>query len=144
MFVLPWARQDQTGHIETNILPYTGSPRSLGTYDLNFLASYCRALRPLAMMSLLDTGGIRCSLNRLFFGELGHLFLHVLRCKSPRRLKYLMCLRSCFSLDPGDGMETGPCDTYRLISNSALSMFTNERVDVKTEQRTMRKISLTQ
>ena len=40
-------------------------------------------------------------------------------------------------------METGPRGTNRFISNFALSAFTNERSNVKAEERIMGKISLT-
>ena len=124
------------------IQPCSGSPLSLGAYNLLILSGSPA------------TGGDKpigrrwhpfpCSLKPLFFRRLGCLFLRVLICsKSSRRLKYLVSLRAHLSLDPRNGMEAGPCNAYRFISNSALSAFTNERDDVKAEQRTMGKIPLT-
>ena len=55
-----------------------------------------------------------------------------------------MDLRIRLSLNPGNGIETGPRDAYCFISNSPLNAFTNDLDDIKVEQRTMGEISLTQ
>lgn len=82
-----------------------------------------------------------CSLKHLrpFFDGLGCLFLHLVRCITPGGLKYLMGLRLHCSLNPGSRTETGLCDAHRFISNSVLNAFTNDRNDVKAEQRRMGK-----
>ena len=54
-----------------------------------------------------------------------------------------MCLRLRFSFATRNGMETGLRSAHRFISNFALSAFTNERDDVKAEERIMGKFSLT-